>query len=91
MRSRSSRRKEIGARIGSELRALYGEVLCEPLPYRFCELLGRLEEETRVAAARSPTARQGALSPSTARPDRKAPGLPSRLRQAKVNYLESAE
>ena len=44
-----------------------------------------------VAAARSPTARQGALSPSTARPDRKAPGLPSRLRQAKVNYLESAE
>ena len=91
MRSRSSRRNEIGERIGSELRALYGEVLCEPLPDRFCELLGRLEEETRAAAARSPTARQGAPSPSTARAKRKALGLPSRLRRTKVNFLEPAE
>ena len=91
MRSRSSRRNEIGERIGSELRALYGEVLCEPLPDRFCELLGRLEEETRAAAARSPTARQGAPSPSTPPADRKAPGLTSRLRRAKYYCLEPVE
>ena len=91
MRSRSLRRNEIGERIGLELRALYDEVLCEPLPDRFCELLGRLDEETRAAAARSPTARQVAPFPSTARPDLKSPGLPSRLRRAKVNCLEPAE
>ena len=91
MRSRSSHRNEIGERIGSELRALYGEVLCEPLPDRFCELLGRLEEEIRAAASRSPTAPQGAPSPSAARAKRKALGLPTRLRRAKVNCLEPAE
>jgi len=35
MRTSSSRRNVIGARIGKELRALYGEVLREPLPERF--------------------------------------------------------
>ena len=89
MRSRSSRRNEIGERIGLELRALYGEVLCEPLPHRFCELLGRLEEE--ATAARAPTARQAAPFPSTPPADRKAPGLPSRLRRGKVYCLEPGE
>jgi len=91
MRSRSSRQNEIGNRIGLGLRALYGEVLCEPLPDRFCELLGRLDAETTAAAARSQTARQGAPWPSTARPDRNAAGFLSPLRQAKVNCLELAE
>ena len=91
MRSRSSRRNEIGERIGSELRALYDEVLREPVPDRFCELLARLEEETTAAAARSQTAQEGAPSPSTAHADQKALGLPSRLRRTKVNFLEPAE
>jgi len=55
MRLRSSRRNQIGERIGLELRALYGEALCEPLPDRFCELLGRLEQVTTAATASSPT------------------------------------
>jgi len=64
MRSRSSRRNEIGERIGSELRALYGEVLCEPLPDRFCELLSRLQERSPTAATSStPSARRAAPSP----------------------------
>ena len=88
---RLSRRNQIGERIGLELRALYGEVLCEPLPDRFCELLGRLDEVTIAATASSPTARQDAPLPSTGRADRKTPGLPSRQRRAKVNCLEPGE
>jgi anti-sigma factor NepR-like protein len=91
MRSRSSRRNEIGERIGSELRALYDEVLREPVPDRFCELLRRLEEETTAAAGRSQYAREGAASPSTAHADQKALGLPSRQRRAKPHCLEPAE
>ena len=91
MRLRSSRRNQIVERIGLELRALYGEVLCEPLPDRFCELLGRLEEVTTAATASSPTARLGAPFPSTGRADRETPGLPSRQRRAKVNCLELGE
>jgi len=86
MRSRSSRRNQIKERIGLELRALYGEVLCEPLPDRFCELLGRLEEVTT-----GPDARQDAPFSSTSRADRKTPGLSARLRRPKVNCLEPAE
>jgi len=72
---RSSRRKEIAERIGLELRALYGEVLSEPLPERFNELLGRLEEKTTAAAVHPPTAGQVAPLPSTARTDRAVPRL----------------
>jgi len=90
MRLRSSGRNQIAERIGLELRALYGEVLCEPLPDRFCELLGRLEAVTTAAAASSLTARQGVPFPSTSRADRKTPGLPSRQRGA-VNCLEPGE
>jgi hypothetical protein len=87
MRLRSSRRNQIQERIGLELRALYGEVLCEPLPDRFRELLGRLAPAT----ASSPTARQGAPFPSTSRADRKTPRLPSRQRRPKVNCSEPGE
>jgi hypothetical protein len=91
MRSRSSRRNEIGGRIGLELRALYGEVLREPLPERFCELLDRLEEKTTTATASFPSTRQRAPFPLNVRADRKVSGLLSRQRGTKVNCLEPAE
>ena len=87
MRSRSSRRNEIGERIGLGLHALYGEVLCEPLPDRFCELLGRFEEETKAAAARFPTARQDAPSPSAARAKRQGPGITASAAPGKSQLL----
>jgi len=89
MRTSSSRRNVIGGRIGMELRALYGEVLREPLPERFCDLLDRLEEKTEAASF--PSARQGGLFPLNVREDRKVPELRSRQHGTKVNCLELAD
>ena len=72
-----------------ELRALYGEVLREPLPQRFCDLLDRLEEKTEAASFPSP--RQGGLFPLNVREDRKVPKLRSRQHGTKGNCLELAD
>ena len=50
MSSRSSRRNEIGGAIGDQLRAIYDEVLNEPIADRFFELLNQLETDSKLVA-----------------------------------------
>ena len=45
MSSRARRRSAIGDKIGAQLRSIYNEVLNEPLPERFSDLLNQLETE----------------------------------------------
>jgi hypothetical protein len=58
MRSKSSAQQKISEQIGQELRAIYDDVLHEPIPDRFLALVDRLGEE--IAAV--PMARQPARS-----------------------------
>jgi hypothetical protein len=43
---RASRSNKIGEQIGEQLRCLYNDVLTQPIPDRFVELLNKLEEST---------------------------------------------
>ena len=58
MRSKSSAQQKISEQIGKELRAIYDDVLHEPIPDRFLALVDRLGEE--IAAV--PMARQSVRS-----------------------------
>ena len=58
MRSKSSPQHKISEQIGKELRAIYDDVLHEPIPDRFLALVDRLGEE--IAAV--PMARQSVRS-----------------------------
>ena len=49
MSSTETRKDKIAAEIGAQLRAMSNNVLCEPLPNKFSELLARLEAGTIVA------------------------------------------
>ena len=72
MRSKLSRQNEIAEKIGRELQALYDEVLREPLPDRFYELLDRLETRKTSVETRSETASKHAPSAVRATPTRLA-------------------
>ena len=74
MISRSSRRNEIGGAIGDQLRAIYDEVLNEPIADRFFELLGQLEMDSKLVAHQENTWKF-ASSQSTARTGRNATGI----------------
>jgi hypothetical protein len=56
MRSPLSRSNDIGEQIGKELRELYDDMLSQPVPDRFVELLNELEKGSisPVAKARTP-------------------------------------
>ena len=66
MSSRSSRRNEIAGAIGDQLRAIYDEVLDEPIADRFVELLDQLETDSKLVAHQKNT-QKFAPSQSTAR------------------------
>jgi hypothetical protein len=58
MRSKPSPQHKIGEQIGKELRAIYDDVLHEPIPDRFRVLMDRLGEElASTAPAPGPTSR----------------------------------
>jgi hypothetical protein len=73
MSSRSSRRNEIGGAIGDQLRAIYDEVLNEPIADRFFELLDQLETDSKLVAHQKNTQKFAPFQ-STARISRNAPG-----------------
>lgn len=52
--SSSRNEADIGAQIGAQLRNLYDDVLAQPVPDRFLELLNRLETNT-ISPTRSKT------------------------------------
>jgi hypothetical protein len=58
MRSKPSH-DDIGDQIRPQLRAIYEEVLREPLPDRFCALLDRLEADGASIATPAPLAKRG--------------------------------
>lgn len=53
-RSRTDERNEIGEQIGAQLRTLYDDVLNQPVPDRFLELLNKLETDN-ISPPRSRT------------------------------------
>ena len=57
MRSKSSAQQKISEQIGKELRAIYDDVLHEPIPDRFLALVDRLGEEMETGPASRPSVR----------------------------------
>ena len=53
MRSKPSPQRKISEQIGKELRAIYDDVLHEPIPDRFLALVDRLGEEIVATAPAS--------------------------------------
>lgn len=52
------RTADIGEQIGRELRGLYDDVVAQPVPDRFLDLLNRLEKKTISSEARSKSPRE---------------------------------
>lgn len=70
MPSKLSRQNAIVENIGEQLQTLYDEVLREPLPDRFCELLRRLESQKTTGETQSETNFKRAKSTARANPTR---------------------
>ena len=87
MSSRSSRRNEIGGAIGDQLRAIYDEVLNEPIADRFFELLNQLETDSKLVAHKKNT-QKFAPSQSTTRISRNAPGIMPKSLAGRTKLLE---
>ena len=87
MSSRSSRRNEIAGAIGDQLRAIYYEVLDEPIADRFVELLDQLETDSKLVAHQKNT-QKFAPSQSTARISRNAPGIMPKSLAGRTKFLE---
>ena len=87
MSSRSSRRNEIAGAIGDQLRAIYDEVINEPIADRFFELLDQLEMDSEFVAHQNNT-QKFAPSQSTARISRNAPGIMPKSLAGRTKLLE---
>ena len=88
MSSRSSRRNEIGGAIGDQLRAIYDQVLNEPIADRFFEVLDQLETDSKLVVAHQKNTQKFAPSQSTARISRNAPGIMPKSLAGRTKLLE---
>jgi hypothetical protein len=87
MNSKLSRRNEIGGAIGDQLRAIYDEVLNEPIADRFFELLHQLETDSKLVAHQNNT-QKFAPSQSTGRISRNALGIIPKSLAGRTKLLE---
>ncbi|MGC1859850.1 MAG: NepR family anti-sigma factor [Methylocystis sp.] len=88
MSSRSSRRNEIGGAIGDQLRAIYDQVLNEPIADRFFELLDQLETDSKLVVAHQKNTQKFAPPQSTARISRNAPVIIPKSLAGRTKHLE---
>jgi hypothetical protein len=88
MSSRSSRRNEIAGAIGDQLRAIYDQVLNEPIADRFFELVDQLETDSKLVVAHQTNTQKFAPSQSTACISRNAPVIIPKSLAGRTKRLE---